>query len=71
MEDQSNKLIAAKEEIKCSEVLRVGRSVSWSEAQAIPPGHRVKEACRDGFNVIRRFAELLREIFQVYFGEAR
>lgn len=45
-------------------MLKVGRSISWSEVQAMPPAHRKKEAYGDGFNVIRRFAELLREIFR-------
>lgn len=44
-------------------MLKVGRSISWSEVQAIPPAHRKKEAYRGGFNVIMRFAELSREIF--------
>jgi len=47
-------------------MLKVGRSISWSEVQAIPPAHRKRETCGDGFNVIMRFAELLREIFKAY-----
>lgn len=46
-------------------MLKVGRSVNWSEVRAVCPVYREKEAYRDHFNAIMTFAELLKETFKV------